>query len=104
MEILFQAIFAAVGFVALISFLGGLVVGFRLGPYDAELQRSRREPPGFRWWPKRWPAPKKEDFPEEVRSLWAFRDRCLKTFAICAGLLAIAAVAAVVCGLELPLK
>ncbi len=104
MQMLFQFIFAACGLVALVSFFGGFVAGFRLSPYDAELQKSRREPPGFRWWPKRWPAPKKEDFPEEVQSVWVFRDRCFKTFAICAGILAIAAVTAVVCGLDLPLK
>jgi hypothetical protein len=104
MQILFQFIFAVVGFVALVAFLGGFAANFRLNPFDADLQRARREPPGFRWWPKRWPAPKKEDFPGEVQSLWVFRDRCFETFAICAGILATAAVAAVVCGLHLPLK
>ncbi|HVU17231.1 MAG TPA: hypothetical protein VHD32_09900 [Candidatus Didemnitutus sp.] len=104
MQLLFRFIFSVVGFVALVSLLVGFISGLRLSPYDAELQRSRREPPGFRWLPKRWPAPRKEDFPEELRSLWVFRDRCFKTFVICGGLLAISAVAAVICGLDLPLK
>lgn len=104
MQLFFKFVFAATSLVALVSFAGGFIASSRLSPYDEALQRSRREPPGFRWWPKRWPAPRKEDFPEELQSLWVFRDRCLKTFAICAGLLAIAAVVAVVCGLDLPLK
>ena len=104
MQIAFQFTFVAIGFAALISFFGGFIANFRLSPYDAELQSTPREPPGFRWLPKRCPAPTKEDYPEEVQSLWVFRDRCFKTFAICLGLMAVASVAAAMCGLDLPLK
>ena len=104
MQQTFQVVFIVLGNVALVSFLGGFVSGLRLSPYDAELQRSRREAPGFRWWPKQWPAPKKEDYPEDLQSLWVFRDRCFKTFAVCIGMLAITAVAEVAAGLDLPVK
>jgi hypothetical protein len=104
MQRLFQVIFTVIGLVSLVSFLGGFISSFPLSLYDRAIEKARREPPGFRWLPKRWPALKKENFPENVQYLWVIRDRCLKTFAISVGLLAIGAVVAVFCGLDLPLK
>jgi hypothetical protein len=104
MELAFKIACVVLGNIAFLSFLGGFLASFRLSPYDAQLEESRREAPGFRWLPKRWPAPKKEDYPAEVRSRWVFRDRCLKTFAICFGLIAIIAVSAVALGYSVPFQ
>jgi hypothetical protein len=93
------SVFATIGTIA---FAGGYIASSWLTRYDEALDAKRREPPGFRWWPKRWPAPTKEDFPEEVRTAWVFRDRCLKTFAICAGLMAITALVAAILGVDFP--
>jgi hypothetical protein len=91
-----QVIGQILGGAMLISFAAGYAASWRLSGRDESLEEERKEPPGFRWWPKRYPAPKKEDYPEELRHLWVFRDRSLKAFAICAGLLAILAVISVV--------
>lgn len=104
MGLVFKAACIVLGNVALLSFFGGFLACFRLSPYDAQLRESRRESPGFRWFTTKWPAPTKEDYPEELRSLWMFRDRCFKTFAICAGLVAIIAISAVGFGYDLPLQ
>jgi hypothetical protein len=81
---------------ALIAFFGGFFASFWLSSDDQKLEEKRKEPPGFRLWPTRRPPVSKEDYPEEVRSLWVFRDRCLKTFAICCGLMALLAVTAAI--------
>lgn len=84
------------GVVILAAFAGAWVSSYRLTRRDEEIERERQEPSGFRVWPTKWPSVTEKDYPEDLRRLWIIRDRCMKTCAICVGLIALVAVIAAI--------
>ena|ERR1035437_7836745 len=99
MNIALEIAYCALGIIILLSFSGALAAAFLLVPYyDDGKERSWF----IRWQYSANPTLPLDLYRKEGWRYWRMRDRCLKVFAICAGLTAILAVIAAVAGIELP--
>ena len=100
MQLVLQVIVALLGLGAFVSFVGGFAANMMLIPYlDARAVRSKTARDVL--WQFGNAAVPIECYKEDGHSLWRMRDRCLKSFAICAGLLAIVMVVAAIADVRL---
>jgi hypothetical protein len=103
MQSALQFIVILLGLVAFCSFIGGFAANLLLVPYlDAKEVKQKTGRSIF--WQFGNPAVPMECYSKEGHSLWRMRDRSLKIFAICAGLLALVMVIAAIANIPLEAK
>jgi hypothetical protein len=100
MQLALQITVVLLGIIALCSFVGAFVANLLLAPYF-DRERARAKPARRGVWNSGNPIAPMEFYQEKGRPIWQMRDRCLKVFAICCGLLVIVALTVAIVGISL---